>query len=254
MIEIRDLHKSFKKLKVLNGVDLTVEDGQVVGIIGASGSGKSTLLRCIDYLEKPNSGHIRFDDVDFDVSKATKNDVNYMKSHTTMVFQQFNLFKQKTALENIMEGLIIVQKKSRHEAKEIAEKYLEMVGLSDRADHYPSQLSGGQQQRVAIARALALDPKVILFDEPTSALDPEMIQEVLKVIQKVAKSGKTMVIVSHEMNFIYEICDKVVFLEDGKVLQEGTPAEVLVHTDNERIKQFVSKVNFIETYVNQYNI
>ena len=240
MIEIKGLHKSFKKLKVLNGVDLTVEDGQVVGIIGASGSGKSTLLRCIDYLEKPNSGHIRFDDVDFDVSRATKNDVNYMKSHTTMVFQQFNLFKQKTALENVMEGLIIVQKKSKHEAKEIAEKYLDLVGLSDRADHYPSQLSGGQQQRVAIARALALDP--------------EMIQEVLKVIQKVAKSGKTMVIVSHEMNFIYEICDKVVFLEDGKVLQEGTPAEVLVHTDNERIKQFVSKVNFIETYVNQYNI
>ena len=218
MIEIKELHKSFKKLKVLNGVDLTVEDGQVVGIIGASGSGKSTLLRCIDYLEKPNSGHIRFDEVDFDVSKATKNDVNYMKSHPTMVFQQFNLFKQKTALENIMEGLIIVQKKSKQEAKQIAEKYLDLVGLSDRANHYPSQLSGGQQQRVAIARALALDPKVILFDEPTSALDPEMIQEVLKVIQKVAKSGKTMVIVSHEMNFIYEICDKVVFLEDGKVL------------------------------------
>ena len=191
MIEIKDLHKSFKKLKVLNGVDLTVEEGQVVGIIGASGSGKSTLLRCIDYLEKPNSGHIHFDDVDFDVSKATKSDVNYMKSHTTMVFQQFNLFKQKTALENVMEGLVIVQKKSKQEAKQIAEKYLEMVGLSDRADHYPSQLSGGQQQRVAIARALALDPKVILFDEPTSALDPEMIQEVLKVIQKVAKSGKT---------------------------------------------------------------
>ena len=153
-----------------------------------------------------------------------------------------------------MEGLVVVQKKSKEEARKIAEEYLEKVGLSDRAGHYPSQLSGGQQQRVAIARALALDPKVILFDEPTSALDPEMIQEVLKVIRDVAKSGKTMVIVSHEMNFIYDICDKVIFLEDGKVLQEGAPSDVLINTDNERIKQFVSKVNFVERYVNQYSI
>ncbi|MBE5831958.1 MAG: amino acid ABC transporter ATP-binding protein [Butyrivibrio sp.] len=254
MIEIKKLHKSFKKLQVLKGIDLTINDGEVVGIIGASGSGKSTLLRCIDYLERPNSGRIHFDDVDFDVKKATKNDVTYMKSHTTMVFQQFNLFKQKTALENVMEGLVVVQKKSKEEARKIAEEYLEKVGLSDRAGHYPSQLSGGQQQRVAIARALALDPKVILFDEPTSALDPEMIQEVLKVIRDVAKSGKTMVIVSHEMNFIYDICDKVIFLEDGKVLQEGAPSDVLINTDNERIKQFVSKVNFVERYVNQYSI
>lgn len=250
MIQIRNLKKSFKKLTVLDGVNLTVEDGAVVGIIGASGSGKSTLLRCIDYLEKPDEGHITFNDVDFDVKKATKENINYMKTHTTMVFQSFNLFKYKTALENVMEGLIIVQKKSKEEAKSIAEDYLKKVGLLDRANHYPSQLSGGQQQRVAIARSLALNPDVILFDEPTSALDPEMIQEVLKVIQNVAKSGKTMIIVSHEMNFIYEICDKVIFLEEGKILAEGTPRQVMIETDNERIKQFVSKVNFVD----QYNI
>ena len=249
MIVIKDLKKSFKKLKVLDGVNLTVNDGEVVGIIGASGSGKSTFLRCIDYLETPDEGHITFDDVDFDVSKASKADINYMATHTTMVFQSFNLFKLKTALENIMEGLIVVQKKSREEAREIAEFYLEKVGLSDRAGHYPNQLSGGQQQRVAIARALALNPKVILFDVPTSALDPEMIQEVLKVIQDVAKEGKTMIIVSHEMNFIYDICDKVVFLDEGKVLEQGTPKEVLIETQNERVKQFVSKVNFVDQYV-----
>lgn len=248
MIEIKDLKKSFKKLTVLDGIDLTIEDGSVVGIIGSSGSGKSTLLRCIDYLETPDSGHITFDEVSFDVKKATKADIKYMKTNTTMVFQSFNLFKYKTALENVMEGLVVVQKKSKEEAKQIAEHYLEKVGLLDRANHYPNQLSGGQQQRVAIARSLALDPKVILFDEPTSALDPEMIQEVLKVIKNVAKEGKTMIIVSHEMNFIYDICDKVVFLDQGKILAEGTPRQVLVETTNERIRQFVSKINFGDQY------
>jgi len=254
MIEIKQLYKRFKKLQVLKGVDLTVEDGQVIGIIGASGSGKSTLLRCINYLEKPNAGEFHIDDRSFDVTTATKKDIEYLRAKSTMVFQQFNLFKQKTALENVMEGLVIVQKKSKEEAKQIAETYLEKVGLSDRKNHYPSQLSGGQQQRVAIARALALNPELILFDEPTSALDPEMIQEVLKVIQDVAKSGRTMIIVSHEMNFIYDICDKVVFLDEGKVLQEGTPREVLIDSTNERIRQFVSKVNFIDQYVNNYSI
>ncbi len=248
MIEIKDLKKKYKKLTVLDGVDITVEDGAVVGIIGSSGSGKSTLLRCIDYLETPDSGHISFDDVSFDVKNATRKDINYMKTHTTMVFQSFNLFKYKTALENIMEGLVVVQKKSKEEAQAIAEKYLDKVGLLDRADHYPNQLSGGQQQRVAIARALALDPKVILFDEPTSALDPEMIQEVLKVIRSVAKEGKTMIIVSHEMNFIYDICTKVVFLDKGKILAQGTPREVLIESRNERIRQFVSKVSFADQY------
>lgn len=248
MIEIKGLKKSFKKLKVLDGIDLTVEDGSVVGIIGASGSGKSTLLRCIDYLETPDDGHISFDQVSFDVKRASKSDIQYMKTHTTMVFQSFNLFKYKTALENVMEGLVVVQKKTKEEARKIAEYYLEKVGLLDRANHYPNQLSGGQQQRVAIARSLALDPKVILFDEPTSALDPEMIQEVLKVIQQVARDGKTMIIVSHEMNFIYDICTKVVFLDQGKILAEGTPREVLVQSENERIRQFLSKVNFGNDY------
>jgi ABC-type polar amino acid transport system ATPase subunit len=249
MIEIKGLKKKFGNLVVLDGIDLNVEEGAVVGIIGASGSGKSTLLRCIDYLEKPDDGHITFDENDFEVKNATKENINYMKTHTTMVFQSFNLFKYKTALENVMEGLVVVQKKTKEEAKQIAEMYLKKVGLLERADHYPRQLSGGQQQRVAIARSLALDPKVILFDEPTSALDPEMIQEVLKVIRDVAKEGKTMIIVSHEMNFIYDICDKVVFLDGGRILAQGTPREVLVETKNERIRQFVSKVNFVDQYV-----
>ena len=253
MLEIKGLQKSYRRLEVLKGVDLTVPDGSVVGIIGSSGSGKSTFLRCIDYLERPNAGHITFDDVSFNVSAATKEDIRYLKSHITMVFQNFNLFKLKTALENVMEGLVVVKKLEKAEAMRIAEHYLDQVGLLEWADHFPNQLSGGQQQRVAIARALALDPKVILFDEPTSALDPEMIQEVLKVIRDVAKSGKTMIIVSHEMNFIYDICDKVVFLADGQVAAEGTPRQVMVETDNERIKQFVAKVNFID-YADQYTI
>ena len=253
MLEIKDLHKSFHRLEVLKGVDLTVPDGSVVGIIGSSGSGKSTLLRCIDYLERPNAGEITFDEVRFNVKNASKEDIRYLKEHITMVFQSFNLFKLKTALENVMEGLVVVKKMDKAQARAIAEHHLEQVGLLDRANHFPNQLSGGQQQRVAIARALALDPKVILFDEPTSALDPEMIQEVLKVIREVAASGKTMIIVSHEMNFIYDICDRVVFLDGGKVLAEGTPREVMVETDNERIKQFVSKVNFID-YTDHYTI
>ena len=253
MLEIRGLQKSYRRLEVLRGVDLTVPDGSVVGIIGSSGSGKSTFLRCIDYLERPNAGHISFDDVSFDVKDASKEDIRYLKSRITMVFQNFNLFKLKTALENVMEGLVVVKKIDKGEAKKIAEHYLDQVGLLQWADHFPNQLSGGQQQRVAIARALALDPKVILFDEPTSALDPEMIQEVLKVIRDVAKSGKTMIIVSHEMNFIYDICDKVVFLADGQVAAEGTPRQVMVETDNERIKQFVAKVNFGD-YSDQYTI
>ena len=253
MIELKNIRKRFNKLEVLRGIDLTVEEGSVVGIIGPSGSGKSTLLRCIDYLEKTDSGHIHFDDVDFEVEKATKAEIQYLKTASTMVFQQFNLFKYKTALENITEGLIVVQKKRKDEAEEIGRHYLEQVGLLEWADHYPNQLSGGQQQRVAIARALALDPKVILFDEPTSALDPEMIQEVLKVIRQVAGSGKTMIIVSHEMNFICDICDKVVFLDKGTILASGTPREVMVETENERIKQFVERVNFID-YSDQYTI
>jgi ABC-type polar amino acid transport system ATPase subunit len=253
MIELKGIKKSFGRLEILKGIDLTVEDGSVVGIIGASGSGKSTLLRCMDFLERPDAGQMTFDEVSFDVRSATKADIQYVVRHSTMVFQNFNLFKYKTALENVMEGLVVVQKKSKEEAEQIARRALEQVGLLDRANHYPNQLSGGQQQRVAIARALALDPKVILFDEPTSALDPEMIQEVLKVIRDVAKSGKTMIIVSHEMNFIYDICDKVLFLDGGEILAEGTPKEVLVDTENERIRQFVAKVNFIN-YADQYTI
>jgi ABC-type polar amino acid transport system ATPase subunit len=253
MIELKGIKKSFGRLEILKGIDLTVEDGSVVGIIGASGSGKSTLLRCMDFLERPDAGQVTFDQVSFDVRNATKADIQYVVRHSTMVFQNFNLFKYKTALENVMEGLVVVQKKPKDEAEQIARRALEQVGLLDRANHYPNQLSGGQQQRVAIARALALDPKVILFDEPTSALDPEMIQEVLKVIRDVAKSGKTMIIVSHEMNFIYDICDKVLFLDGGEILAEGTPKEVLVDTENERIRQFVAKVNFIN-YADQYTI
>jgi ABC-type polar amino acid transport system ATPase subunit len=249
MIQLRGLKKRFNAHQVLRGIDLTVEEGEVVGIIGVSGSGKSTLLRCIDFLETPDEGTIVFDDLSFDVSKAQKKDIMYMRRNTSMVFQLFHLFKYKTTLENVMEGLMTVQKKPEDEAKKIAEGYLIRVGLEDRMQYYPNKLSGGQQQRVAIARSLALNPKVMLLDEPTSALDPEMIAEVLTVIKNVAKEGRTMIIVSHEMNFIYDISDKVIFLEDGLILEQGTPREVFTSPKNERTRQFISRVNLGNNYV-----
>ncbi|MCY9514029.1 amino acid ABC transporter ATP-binding protein [Paenibacillus apiarius] len=248
MIQIKGLHKKFGKHHVLNGVSLTVEDGQVIAIIGPSGSGKSTLLRCINFLEMPQSGTISLDDVIVDVSTATKRDMLHLRRNTAMVFQQFNLLKYKTAIENVMEGLVTVQGVRENDARDIACAYLDRVGLGDRKNYYPRELSGGQQQRVGIARALALHPQVILFDEPTSALDPEMAGEVLAVIRSAAKEGRTMIIVSHEMSFVQEIADKVIFFEQGAIVEEGTPKEIFREAKHERTKQFLSRVHLPVDY------
>jgi ABC-type polar amino acid transport system ATPase subunit len=242
MMQVASLKKSFGKNQVLKGIDLTVEDGNVLAIIGPSGSGKSTFLRCLDYLEKPDSGQIILDDLVIDAGRAKKKEVLELCRNTAMVFQQFNLFKNRTAKENVMEGLVQVKRVPVSQAAKTAEFYLNEVGLSNRMDYYPRQLSGGQQQRVGIARALALEPKVILLDEPTSALDPEMVGEVLAVIEKQAKKGKTMIIVSHEMSFVREIAGQVVFLDDGLVLERSSPEEMFFNPVHERTKQFLLRV------------
>lgn len=243
VLRLEGITKSFDTTEVLKGIDVNVEQGDIIGIIGSSGSGKSTLLRCINFLERASSGHITFDEVSFDVSRASKDDIQYMRRHTAMVFQQFNLFTEKTAMENIMIGLTKVQKRSKEEAAETAARLLDKVGLSERKDFFPSQLSGGQQQRVALARAIALNPKVMLLDEPTSALDPEMIGEVLDVIGQLAQERQTMIIVSHEMNFIYQTCNKVLFMDGGVILESGTPEEVFHHSKEERTRQFLSRAH-----------
>jgi ABC-type polar amino acid transport system ATPase subunit len=242
MLQVDGLKKRFDRTEVLKGIDMTVMPGQVVGIIGASGSGKSTLLRCLNLLEIPDAGYFRFGNINFDMTRVKKEEIMKVRRATAMVFQQFNLFKYKTALENVMEGLLVVQKKNKAEAKKQAEHYLSKVGLSDRMNHYPSQLSGGQQQRVAIARAMALKPEIILFDEPTSALDPEMVGEVLRVIQDVAKEGNTLIIVSHELTFINEIATHVIFIDDGVILEEGFPRDIFFRPVQERTRQFISRV------------
>jgi ABC-type polar amino acid transport system ATPase subunit len=250
MIQLQGLNKWFNKHHVLKDIDVTAQFGEVVSIIGASGSGKSTLLRCIDFLETPDKGTISLGDRSFDVSKATKQDVAFMRRHTSMVFQNFNLFKYKTALENVTEGLITVQKIPKAAAEERARDLLVKVGLADRVDYYPNKLSGGQQQRVAIARSLALEPKVLLLDEPTSALDPEMIAEVLTVIKEVARArNHAMIIVTHEMNFAFEISDKVIYMDEGEILEYGTPLEVFNSPKSERAQQFISRVNLSNNYV-----
>ncbi len=243
MIEIKDIYKSFNGNTVLDGVSVSIGKGDVVAIIGPSGTGKSTFLRCIDLLEKPERGAISLDDFQFDYVLHAKKDIIELRKRIGMVFQQFNLFKKKTALENVMEGLIVVKKKSREEAEKIAEKELSLVGLSDRSDYYPQHLSGGQQQRVAIARALAMEPELLLFDEPTSALDPELVEEVLQTIRKIAENGNTMILVSHEMSFVYNVATKVIFLEKGRIVESGTPEQIFNAPQNLRTKEFLAKNN-----------
>lgn len=218
MIEVKNLHKSFGENHVLKGIDLAVKTGEVITIIGSSGSGKSTFLRTLNFLDSASSGEIDLDDIHIDVSKAKKSDILNIRRNTAMVFQGYNLFKNRTALENVMEALVIVQKKDKKKAKTESIELLAKVGLKDRINYYPHQLSGGQQQRVGIARALAINPKVILFDEPTSALDPEMVSEVLSVIKSIAHSGITLIIVTHEMNFAREVSDRIVFFDNGTIL------------------------------------
>ena len=238
MIDIENLHKSFGDAHILKGIDLHIKEKEVVVIIGPSGSGKSTLLRCINYLERPTSGTVSVDGIILG-SEANINDV---RKEVGMVFQRFNLFPHMTVLANIMLAPMKVRHVPKEEAEERARKLLARVGLADKAESYPQQLSGGQQQRVAIARALAMKPKVMLFDEPTSALDPEMVGEVLDVMKSLAKEGMTMVIVTHEMGFAREVGDRVLFVDDGRILEQGTPEAVFEHPQEERTKNFLSKV------------
>lgn len=238
MIEIKNLHKSFGHVEVLKGVDVSIEEKEVVVIIGPSGSGKSTLLRCMNYLEKPTSGDITVDNMKLDKHA----DINKIRENIGMVFQRFNLFPHMTVLENIVLAPTKVLKISRDEAISTAMDLLQRVGLKEKANSYPSQLSGGQQQRVAIARALAMKPKVMLFDEPTSALDPEMVTEVLDVMKSLANQGMTMVVVTHEMGFAREVGDRVLFVDEGRIIEEGTPKEIFENPKQERTKLFLSKI------------
>lgn len=238
MIEIKNLHKSFGHVEVLKGVDVSIEEKEVVVIIGPSGSGKSTLLRCMNYLEEPTSGDITVDNMKLDKHA----DINKIRENIGMVFQRFNLFPHMTVLENIVLAPTKVLKFSRDEAISTAMDLLQRVGLKEKANSYPSQLSGGQQQRVAIARALAMKPKVMLFDEPTSALDPEMVTEVLDVMKSLANQGMTMVVVTHEMGFAREVGDRVLFVDEGRIIEEGTPKEIFENPKQERTKLFLSKI------------
>jgi L-cystine transport system ATP-binding protein len=242
MIEIKNIHKSFGKTKILKGVDIHVDEGEVVVILGASGSGKTTLLRSICFLEKADQGTLTIGEKTVEFNKAKKRDILEFRRKIAFVFQNFNLFNNKTALQNVTEGLIIGRKIPKDEAIEIAKSALAKVGLADRNDYYPSQLSGGQQQRVGIARAVALGPEVILFDEPTSSLDPELIGETLSLIKKIAKDGITMIIVTHEISFAYDVASKVIFMDGGIIVEEGTPNEVLVKPKEERTRQFLKRI------------
>ncbi|HBX23220.1 MAG TPA: amino acid ABC transporter ATP-binding protein [Desulfotomaculum sp.] len=239
MIEVRNLDKSFGKLVVLRDISCHIALQEVVCVIGPSGSGKSTFLRCLNLLEQPTAGEIFIDGV-----KLTDNDntINLVRQNVGMVFQRFNLFPHKTALHNVSMGPEIVQKTPRKEAEKIANDLLVKVGLADKANVYPDQLSGGQQQRVAIARALAMQPKIMLFDEPTSALDPEMVGEVLAVMKDLAREGMTMVVVTHEMGFAREVGDRVIFMDEGRLVEEGTPEQIFGNAENERTKAFLSKI------------
>lgn len=241
MIEVRNINKSFNNVEVLKGVNLTVEDGQTVALIGSSGSGKSTLLRCINLLEIPNDGEIVIGDFSFKAKDINKSVKKTARRETAMVFQGFYLFENKTALENVTEALKVVKKIPKKEADKIGEAYLEKVGMLLKKDFYPSALSGGQRQRVAIARALALKPKIILFDEPTSALDPELVQEVLNVIKKVSEEKVTMLIVTHEMDFAREVADKIAFMDAGQIVETASAEEFFTNPQNERTKQFLAR-------------
>ncbi len=239
MIETINLEKTFGKLKVLKGINQKIEDGEVVVIIGPSGSGKSTFLRCLNLLEVPTAGQIFFDGKDITAKDV---DINKIRENMGMVFQNFNLFKNKTVLENIILAPVLVKKVGRDEAVEKAKKLLDRVGLLDKMDAYPAQLSGGQSQRIAIVRALAMDPEVLLFDEPTSALDPEMVGEVLSVMKDLADDGMTMVVVTHEMGFAREVGDRIIFMDEGTVVEEGRAEEIFQNPKNDRLKDFLGKV------------
>ena len=255
MIKISNLSKSFSGQTVLDHLDLDIQKGEVVALIGSSGAGKSTFLRSLNYLETPDSGSIQIDDFSVDFSKITQEEILALRRKLSMVFQQFNLFERRTALDNVKEGLVVVKKLSDQEATKIAKEELAKVGLSDRENHYPRHLSGGQKQRVALARALAMKPDVLLldepevigYDEPTSALDPELVGEVEKSIADAAKSGQTMILVSHDMSFVAQVADKILFLDKGKIIESGTPDEIIHHPKEERTKEFFA--SYKRTYI-----
>ncbi|MCT4604926.1 MAG: amino acid ABC transporter ATP-binding protein [Marinisporobacter sp.] len=242
MIKIKNLHKSFGDLEVLKGINLEIKKGEVIAVIGPSGTGKSTLLRCMNYLETPNKGEIEIEDLKIFVENITKEQIHSLRKATAMVFQSYNLFKNKTAIQNIMESLLVVKKMKYQDAEKNALEILEQVGLMDKKDSYPSKLSGGQQQRIGIARAMAVNPKIMLFDEPTSALDPELVGEVLDVIKGLAKRHMTMIIVTHEMRFAKEAADRVIFMDDGNIVEEGTPDEIFNHPKNKRTIKFLNQI------------
>jgi ABC-type polar amino acid transport system ATPase subunit len=243
IIEVKNIHKFFNDKEILKGINFEVNKGDVISIIGPSGSGKTTLLRCLNFLDKANSGSIIFDGVEYNLHSISKKDISVLRKKTAFVFQNFNLFRNKTVIQNIMEGLVTGRKVDKKTAIEIAQKALDKVGLSDKYDFYPNELSGGQQQRVAIARAIATNPEVIYFDEPTSALDPELIGEVLNVMKQLAEEGMTMIVVTHEMNFAKNISSKIIFMDDGKILSCGESSLFFENQTNERIKQFIQKIN-----------
>ena len=247
MIKITNLTKAFSGQKVLDGLNVTIKKGEVLALVGASGAGKSTFLRSLNYLEQSDYGSIAIDNFKVDFQNITKEEVLELRRKLAMVFQQFNIFERRTALENVKEGLKIVKKLSDEEATKIAKEELAKVGLSDRENHYPKHLSGGQKQRVALARALAMKPDILLLDEPTSALDPELVGEVEKSIADAAKAGQTMILVSHDMNFVYQVADKVLFLDKGRILEAGRPEEIFKHPKEARTKEFFA--NYAKTYI-----
>ncbi|SFU84213.1 amino acid ABC transporter ATP-binding protein [Butyrivibrio sp. M55] len=242
MIAVEHVKKSFGKQSVLKDVSLEIDDGDVVVILGPSGSGKTTLLRCINFLERADEGNLLIINERIDLHSAKRKEILNVRKRVAFVFQNYGLFANKTALQNITEGLIVSRKVPKDEANKKGEEILEWVGLLDKKDYYPSQLSGGQQQRIGIARAVALDPELILFDEPTSALDPELVGDVLSLIRKVAKKGIPMVIVTHEMSFAQEVANKVVFMDGGVIVEQGTPKDIFYHPKEERTKKFLERV------------
>ena len=244
MVKIEHLYKEFDSdTKVLKDINLTINKNEVIAILGPSGTGKSTLLRCLNYLTVPTKGIIEIGDIRIDAENHTKKDVIELRKHSSMVFQGYNLFKNKTAIENVMEALVVVQKKSKEEAEKTALELLAKVGMLERKDFYPSKLSGGQQQRVGIARALAVNPNVLLFDEPTSALDPELVGEVLNTIKSLAEEGTTMILVTHEIGFAREVATTVLYMDGGQIAADGTPEEIIDHPENERIQQFLKFIS-----------
>lgn len=241
-ISVSGLYKKYRDSEVLKGINLEIMQGEKVVIMGPSGSGKSTFLRCLNHLEKSDTGEMQFENVRIDMGNWKKNEVKYVRNNTAMVFQGYNLFKHMNVIQNVMEGLVHCKKMKKGEAKDIAIHYLERVGMKERMDYYPVALSGGQQQRVAIARALALNPRAILFDEPTSALDPELVGEVLNVMEQIAADGVTMIVVTHEVAFAKDVADKVVFMDKGVVCEEGRPEEVLIQPKNPRTREFLKLI------------